>query len=82
MDFIQLLQKYVYKVGYQNQELHTALDCLTGEAKNWSKIYTHQWEGFKNFKADFLKQYWGRERSSKSSKKGSGKSKMKFSKWT
>lgn len=61
MDFIEDLQKYLTKMNYQDAALDTALDCLSGEAKNWSKIYSEKWQNFEEFKFDFLNQYWGRE---------------------
>lgn len=61
MDFMENLQKYITKMGYHDASLDTALDCLIGEAKNWSKIYLHKWQSFEEFRVDFMNQYWGRE---------------------
>lgn len=63
--FMEDLEKYIEKMNISHGDVRTILECLTGDAKNWAKIYEDRWRNFNDFKEDFLSHYWGREAQNK-----------------
>lgn len=59
VNFIEDLETYLKKAGKSNNELDLILECLTGNARDWARIYKGRWTGLVDFKLDFLKAYWG-----------------------
>lgn len=57
--FIEDLTSYLRKMSGQGQELDIVQECLSGEARNWSRIYKERWENYEDFKRDFLETFWG-----------------------
>lgn len=59
--FLDDLESYITRIRAQRNDLKVTLDCLTGEARGWARIFIPNWKGFNDFKTDFLDQYWGRK---------------------
>lgn len=59
--FMEDLESYIARIRAQKDDLKVTLDCLTGEARGWARIFVAKWKSFDDFKTDFLDQYWGRK---------------------
>lgn len=59
VNFVEDLETYLKKAGKSDNELDLILECLTGNSRDWARIYKGRWTGLADFKLDFLKAYWG-----------------------
>lgn len=59
MIFLEELEFYIKKMNGTENAIIFILDCLTGEAKTWSRILYQTWNNIKDFKRDFVCYYWG-----------------------
>lgn len=63
--FLDDLEIYITRIRAQKNDLKITMDCLTGEARSWARIFIANWKDFNDFKTDFLDQYWGRDTQNK-----------------
>lgn len=57
--FLEDLDAYIKKTSSANNILDKILECLTGNARDWARIYKARWSNLEDFKMDFLATYWG-----------------------
>lgn len=63
--FLDDLEIYITRIRAQKNDLKVTMDCLTGEARSWARIFIANWKDFSDFRADFLDQFWGRDTQNK-----------------
>lgn len=57
--FLEDLEAYLKREVRDGRELELIHECLTGEVRDWARIYRGRWEKVEDFKTDFLTNYWG-----------------------
>lgn len=59
MTFLEDIANYIRRSAKEGSELELILECLQGEALDWSRVYKERWSTVEDFKADFLATFWG-----------------------
>lgn len=57
--FIEDIKSYLNKMPAEGKVVEIIMECLTGDTRNWARVYKNRWTYFEDFQRDFLDTYWG-----------------------
>ena len=67
--FLSDLRRYIEKTNSFGRELEVVQECLTGEAKVWTRLFKNNWSNLDDFENDFRTYFWGEAHQSDISRK-------------
>ncbi|XP_031350119.1 uncharacterized protein LOC116175898 [Photinus pyralis] len=65
VNFLKSLENYWMNMHLKEQKMNIMEDYLEGCAKAWTDLHQSEWRNFKEFKREFLEQFWSTEKQNK-----------------